>query len=174
MITTEPTKEMFDEWKAIWTAYKDRLQPNRKSGAVLLAYLQEHYVLTEIHDQNALDVIAENVTHTDFRSKKLPHGVSPKPRAFFLENKGEGKKFYLPENRDSAELWGGEIERIFVGIDLSSGFYQVEGCDMLWDELCAFQGLDAYDLENYVCTALYIQCLERFGKLEKLMAGNLY
>jgi len=41
----------------------------------------------------------------------------------------------------------------------------VEGSSMLWDELCAFQGLDAKDIENYYCVAQYISCLKRFNKL---------
>lgn len=173
MVTREPTKEMFETWKAIWTEYKDKLQPNRKSGAEVLAYLQSRYVLTEIYDKNALDTITLNVTENERLSEKLPRGVLPESRAFYLENEGDGEKFYLPENIDHIELWGGEITKIFVGVDLSSGFYHVEGSAMLWDELCAFQGLDGQDLKNYVIVGQYIQCLKRFDKLEDTEAGNL-
>lgn len=173
MVTREPTKEMFETWKAIWIEYKDKLQPNRKSGAEVLAYLQSRYVLTEIHDKNALDTITLNVTENERLSEKLPQGVLPEPRAFYLENEGNGEKFYLPENIDDIELWGGEITKIFVGVDLSSGFYLVEGSTMLWDELCAFQGLDGQDLKNYVIVGQYIRCLKRFDKLEDAEAGNL-
>ena len=41
----------------------------------------------------------------------------------------------------------------------------VQGSTLLWDELCAFQGLDERDLQNYVITAQYIRALERVGKL---------
>ena len=73
------------------------------------------------------------------------------------------------ENQDSPNLWGGEITKIFVGIDLSSGFYQVEGSTLLWDELCAFQGLDCQDLKNYVVVAQYISALKRIGKLDEAL-----
>lgn len=168
MITTEPTREMFEEWKAVWKQYKDLLRPNRKSGAELLTYLQSNYPLTEIFDKKALDVISENVALNDHLAEKLPVGQSPVPRAFFLENTGNGRRFYLAENRDCPDLWGSDITRIFVGVDLSSGFYTVEGSTLLWDELCAFQGVDERDLQNYVITAQYISALKRFGKWESV------
>ena len=38
MIRQEPTSEMIAEWKATWRAYKDKLHPNRKSGADIVNY----------------------------------------------------------------------------------------------------------------------------------------
>lgn len=165
MITQEPTKEMLEAWKRIWTDYKGKLLPNRAGGAALLDYLQAHYRLTEIYDEDAHKVISDNAVS----SEKLENGAAPIPRAFFLENKDAGKKFYLPENKDSVDLWGGDIERIFVGIDMSSGIYLVEGSTLLWDELCAVQGLDESDLQNFVCVAQYIICLKRFGRLDAVI-----
>lgn len=77
---------------------------------------------------------------------------------------------YQPDNRDPDDLWGGPVSRIFVGIDLTTGYYTVEGCTMLWDELCAFQGLDEKDLQNYFCVAQYINSLKRFGLLEAVLS----
>lgn len=165
MITREPAREMIDEWKAVWEQYKDSLRPNRKNGAELLAYLQSAYSLTEIFDKNALDAIAENVALNEVWAEKLPVGQAPVPRAFFLENAGNGRKFYLDQNRDSPDVWGDDITLIFVGVELSSGFYMVEGSSMLWDELCAFQGVDENDLNNFVIVAQYISALKRFGKI---------
>lgn len=168
MITQEPTREMLDEWKAVWEQYKDLLRPNRKSGADLLAYLQSKYSLTERFDKNALDAISENVMLNDHLAEKLSAGQSPVPRAFFLDNTENGRRFYLAENRDSPDLWGNDITRIFVGVDLSSGFFMVEGSTLLWDELCAFQGVDEKDLQNYVIVAQYIGALKRFGKWDSV------
>ncbi|HHX87473.1 MAG TPA: hypothetical protein GX693_04745 [Firmicutes bacterium] len=64
--------------------------------------------------------------------------------------------------------------KIFIGVDLSSGFYCIEGSSMLWDELCAFQGLDSKDIENYYCVAQYISCLKRINRLEEMLADNKY
>ena len=59
---------------------------------------------------------------------------------------------------------------IYVGMDLITGYFQVEGeCSLLWDQLFAFRGLDAMDLENYYLVAEYIGCLRRFGKLERTL-----
>lgn len=170
MITYEPTKEMFEEWKAIWAQYKNRLRPNRKSGALLLKYLQDNYVLTEIHDKEASDAVSGNVLMNKPLSEKLPAGEKPVPKTFFLENTGNGERFSRPENKDPLDLWGGDITKIFVGIDLASGFFMVEGSTLLWDELCAFQGLDEKDLENFVCVATYINSLKRFDLLQTVLA----
>lgn len=169
MITQKPTLEMLIEWKNTFEQYKDLLRPNRKSGADLLKYLQSNYFLTEITDQKVLTVISENVSRNKVYAEKLPTGQLPLPKAFYLEDMGSGHKFYLSQNKDSPDLWGGEITRIFVGVDLSSGFYMVEGSTMLWDELCAFQGVDEKDLENYVVVAGYISALKRFGKLGSII-----
>lgn len=169
MITQRPTVEILNEWKKIFEQYKDLLRPNRKSGADILNYLQRNYSLTEIPDEDMLKVISENVSRNKFLAEKLPVGQLPVPKAFYLENIGNGHKFFLSENKDRSDLWGGEITKIFVGIDLSSGYYVVEGSTMLWDELCAFQGVDEKDLENYVVVADYINALQRFGKLDSVL-----
>lgn len=165
MIVQQPSKEQLKEWKSTWIQYKNSLKPNRKTGLELLQYLQSKYSLTEIFDADALSVIHDNVTMNEYLSEKLPEGVSPVPRAFYLDNAGNGKKFYLPENQDDDEIWGNDITKIFVGVDLSSGFYMVEGSTMLWDELCAFQGIDEKDLQHYVIVAQYINASRRFGKI---------
>ena len=79
--------------------------------------------------------------------------------------------FYKAENQDSNDLWGGKIERIFVGIDISSGFFMVEGSVMLCDELRAFQGLDETDINNISIVSDYINCLKKFNMLQKVL-GN--
>ena len=165
MIVQEPSKERLEEWKSTWMKYKELIKPNRRTGLELLEYLQSHYSLTKIFDADALDAIRYTVTMNKPLSEKLPDGVTPAPRAFYLENAGEGEKFYLPENKDDEKIWGKDITKIFVGIDLSSGFYLVEGSTMLWDELCSFQGLDEKDLQNYVIVEQYINSLQRFGKM---------
>ena len=118
-----------------------------------MSYLQSHYTLTEIYDENALSVISETVKMNGYLSEKLQDGSTTIPRVFYLENAKNGRKFYIPENKDDTDLLGDEITKIFVGVELSSGYYHVEGSTMLWDELSAFQGVDAKDLQNYVITA---------------------
>ena len=170
MITQKPTPEMLAEWKNTFERYKPLLQPNRKSGTDLLKYLQSNYSLTEITDKMVLTVISKNVSRNKFYSEKLSTGQLPLPKAFYLENIGNGHKFYLPQSKDHPDLWGGEVTKIFVGLDLCSGFYLVEGSTMLWDELRAFQGVGEKDLENFVVVTDYIRALKRFGKLDNAIS----
>lgn len=160
MLMQEPTNEMFEEWKSVWHKYKDSLAPNRKSGQELLDYLSQKYILTEIHDKEATDAVCFNVTMNKPRAEKLPDGAIPQPRTFFLENMGNGEIFYKDENKDPEAVWGGDITRIFVGLDTASGYFMVEGSTMLWDELFAFQGIDEADIQNPYCVAQYIACLK--------------
>lgn len=165
-MTDEPTGKILEECKSIWMQYKDQLRPNRKSGEELLRYLLQKYVLTEIQNVNALDTVIYNVKMNAPYAEKLTPGAAPIPRAFFLENAGNGVVFYKRENKDPIDTWGGDISRIFVGIDLATGYFTVEGSTMLWDELYAFRGLDEKDLQNYVCVGQYISCLKRFALLQ--------
>lgn len=125
MITQSPTPEMLSQWKSVWLKHKNQLKPNRKTGTELLAYLQTQYILTEIFDEGAARAIVSNVTLNKPFAEKLPLNTQPVPRAFYLENEGKGKRFYLPQNKDPIGLWGGDITRIFVGVDTASGFYMV-------------------------------------------------
>lgn len=161
MLMQEPTPEMYREWKAVWNQYKDRLKPNRKSGQDLIDYLSEKYILTEIHDKKAADVVYFNVTMNEASAEKLAPGYVPIPKTYYVENLGNGCTLY--ENVD--EIFK-NIEKIFVGIDVASGWYMVEGNSMLWDELCAFQGVDEADIQNFFCVAEYVACLKRFGWLQ--------
>ncbi len=139
------------------------MKPNAKSGIEIYNYLNENYILTEINDENAKSVVSENILMNEHLKEKLPPGLKPNPIVFFLENNGKGKKFYKEEiQKENIEIFGGKITRIFVGIDLSSGFYLVEGSILLWDEICAFKGLDEKDLQNFVVTSQYILALEKF------------
>ena len=105
--------------------------PDRKSGRDLLKYLQEKYVLEEIKDVKALEVVCGNVTENEVFSEKLPLGTLPDP--FYIKNQGEGKILY--ENKGEGEEVFADSEKIFVGIDLKTGYFTVEGSILLWNEL---------------------------------------
>jgi len=166
MLMTEPTLQMLAEWKAIWAAHKDQLKPNRKTGAQLLDFLFAHYALTELHDPEALDIIVSQVLDNTPFAEKLAPGEKPLPRAFIIDRTGAGQTLYANQDAIFCE------SDIFVGVDLASGCCFVEGSSLLWDELCAFQGLDKKDIENFFCVAEYIACLKRFGMLEKVLGAN--
>lgn len=155
MLTREATPEMILEWKSVWNAYKDRLRPNRKSGADLAAYLTGKYPVRRLDGAEAAMVVAGNVLQNKAFAEKLPKGRQPSPAAFIVEITGEGKKLY--DGQDGIFKGTG----IFVGIDLETGFFCIEGSSLLWDELCAYRGLDERDIRNYFCVAQYVSALER-------------
>lgn len=166
MLTVEATPEMLSEWRAVWRKYHDRLTPNRKSGAELVRYLSERYTLNETRDASALDAIRQNVLLNMPFAEKLPQGAEPSPVAYFVENKGAGAALYVSRPKLYADM------PVFVGVDLASGMYQVEGSELLWDELCAYQGLDARDIENCFCVAQYIYALRRLDRLKEVIGED--
>lgn len=162
MLMQPPSQNTLKEWQRMWEEYREQLKPNRKSGRELLAYLYKVYPLEEIHEMEAAQVVAGNVLENRFYAEKL-QGAQPNPAAFYVRDEGKGAELY----RQQDSLFRGQ--RIFVGIDLASGFYCVEGSSLLWDKLCAFQGLDEADLQNAACVAQYVASLRRFGRLEKVL-----
>lgn len=79
--------------------------------------------------------------------EKLPENVEPEPISFYVENEGKGRALYKGRNKKN---------KIFVGLDLATGYFTVEGSERLWNELFLFRGLDERDLKNYVIVAQYI------------------
>ncbi|MFZ7132141.1 MAG: hypothetical protein ACOWWR_07255 [Eubacteriales bacterium] len=163
LLTKEVTPEMIKVWKEVWNEYKDKLQPNRKSGNEVVQYLKSKYLLKELNDDKANQVVIDNVLYNKPYADKLPLGETPKAVTFILENIATGKILY--EKQDN--IFKGN--NILIGVDLVSGFFCVEGSSLLWDELCAFQGLDEKDIQNYFCVAVYISSLKKFGLLEKAL-----
>jgi hypothetical protein len=160
MLMQEATPEMVEGWKEVWQKYKSKLLPNRKSGREVVEYLKNKYLLEELHDDNAKQVVIDNVLNNKRYADKLPMGAEPSAVMFVVKNKDNGKLLY--DNQD--DVFKGI--NVFVGVDLESGFFYVEGSSLLWDELYVFQGLDEKDIQNYFCVAEYISCLEKFGLLE--------
>ncbi len=159
MLTERPTEESIAEWQEIHRIHRPHMLPNRKTGTELIAWLCEHYPVTELHEPEFLDMVSENVTENAHSAEKLPEGVSPKPRAFRIENTGTGASLYETQE----DLWA-ECPFILASFDEVTGEFFVEGSCSLWDELFAYRGLDAADLENYFLVAEYIRCCETYGK----------
>jgi len=151
MITSCPNAEQLNEWRRIWEENRDLITPDRKNGQQLIDYLHAIYELDEIIDQEISDVISGNITDNPHSAQKLPENAQPLPRAYYVKNTGSGRRLYERRNEEEAE-----VSRILVGVDTVSGCYHVEGSCLLWDELCAYQGLDESDLSNFVCTAMYV------------------
>ena len=164
MQTTRATQEEVASWKHIYAEYKPKLKPNRITGAALFAYLESLYPLKPLDDARANQLVVSNILENNCFAQDLPPDALPEPVCCTIERTGAGVKLY--DSQD--EIFSG-ID-IFVGIDLTSGYFTVEGSSLLWDELYAHRGLNEAELENFYCVAEYISCLKRFSLLEETLA----
>ena len=94
LLRLEPTPEMIAEWKSVWRTYKDKLRPNRKSGADIVTYLTAKYPLRELQDEFAAQVVINNVVQNEHLAERIPEGVAPQAVTFIVENAAEGRKLY--------------------------------------------------------------------------------
>ena len=157
MIFGPASKEKLYEWRTIHNQHKDKLVPNKRSGKEVLEYLQNKYLLEEISEDNTFRAVSETVLKNSFQKQKLSKNSKPQPRCFILRNEGYGKFIY--DNQE--DIWNGCP--VFIGIDMCSGYVQIEGSCLLYDEIYAFQGVDEYDIENCVRVADYIGCIKKFN-----------
>ena len=135
LLTREATPEMVREWKQIYEEKRSSMKPNRKTGAEVDEYLRTKYSVTPINTDEADKIIIENIVNNQCFKEKLPDEVKPKPVTYYV---GENK--------------------VFVGIDLVSGYFCVEGSEEIYDDLFAFRGLDERDLDNFFLVAEYDKC----------------
>lgn len=119
--------------------------PNRKTGAALLAWLQDRYRLFPLQSVRALAVARDNVLFNPPLREKLPPGEMPRPVAFAISGFG-GK-------------WP-----VYVFIDRASGCFFVENDAALRDRLTTVQGLDADDLRNPWMVGNYMRCKKLYGE----------
>lgn len=156
MLMEEATPEKINVWKGIWKEYKNILVSNRRTGEELIKYIKERYILRELNNEKAKKVVKNNILKNRVYADKLSESQSPNILTFIVENRDEGSCLY--ENQD--EIYKGT--EIFIGVDIESGFFHVEGSSLLWDELMVFKGLDEEELQNYFSVAMYILSLKRF------------
>ena len=159
MITTEFTQEKLAEMVQLWQEVKPSLKPTRRSGIEVARYLMKKYKAVEFKDPIMADALARTVMFNSYMREKLAEDAEPSPVFYRIPDEGAGAALY----KDRTGIFA-EVPQITVSIDISSGCYNVEGSEDLWDELCAYQGLDATDLDNPVCVYEYVQAMEKEGK----------
>lgn len=151
MLMDEPTEKMIREWKEIYNKYKDTIQPNKKDGIDVIKYLETHYPITELQDNNLKEVVSFNIENSEFYSNKL-NKEKPIIRVFKVNNIGNGKELYNKQD----DVFKGIT--IIVGIELKTSFIYTEGSSYLYNELTAYTGLDEEDIKNYFLVSQYIEC----------------
>ena len=163
MLMQEANEKMIASWRDIWEEYRSKLRPNRKTGAEILEWLKTNYPLEEVDAAELKEVILGNLLQNEPFAKKIPEGENPNPVTFFVTNSGSGEQLYAHQD----DIFIGQ--QIFVGLDLTTGFFYVEGSSLLFDELVAFRGLDEADIENFDCVAEYIACLKKFPQVDNCL-----
>lgn len=164
MQTTPVTKKDVAAWNQIYAEFRPKLKPNQISGRALYSYLESRYPILPLDDPRAKQVVSQNILQNDFFSRGLPQGKAPDTVCCIIQRAGKGEQLYLAQD---AVFSGCDI---FVGIDLVSCYFLVEGSSLLWDELYAHRGLSEVDLGNAYAVAEYIGCLRRFGLLEETLS----
>lgn len=154
----EPTKEDVKKWKVLHATYRSILKPNRKNGKEMLAYIQEHYPVQVVLNQEWQDGLCEELVANEAFKEKVP--VGKKLEATCLKVEHTSETAYLFENRASIF----QDCEIYIGLEIQSGYMHIEGSDVLYDELFVYQGLDEYDLENPFLVAQYVT----LSKMDKM------
>lgn len=134
MLVKAATPELIEEWKNIYEQYHPFLIPNRKSGEELITYLESRYQVKPIQNDEAKQIVIDNIMSNLAFKEKLPEGSVPIPKTYTIG------------------------DAIFVGIDIITGYFHVEGSEEIYDDLYAYRGLDEKDLENYFMVAEYVAC----------------
>lgn len=158
VITSIVTEKKLVERREIYKRFKDKLVPNKKSSHEVLDYLIDKYILDELMDKRYLSLVSNAVLSNEFFKQKLLPMQVPDPVFFKLRNDGAEKLIYELQE----DCWG--KNPVLIGIDLITGFVHVEGSCLLSDEIYAFQGIDEFDLKNYVRVAEYIACIKKFNR----------
>lgn len=143
MLTKRPTAEIIKEWERIFQENRNALMPNRRTGAEVDEYFRKKYGYEVLDSEKMREIVEYNIMHSNHNKEKLPEGMLP------IIN------LYKVKDSD-----------VIVGIDSVTGFFQVEGKDTekleeIFDDLFAFRGLDAMDIENYFLVAQYIECTNK-------------
>jgi len=163
MQQTAPTNEEITQWKKVWKQYQNQLKPNRKSGQEVIDYLFARYSLTEVYDEQLKKIVSDSILFNKPYKERLPKDTLPIPRIFYLDNMGHGKHIYKQQDPIFKDT------KIFIGVDTISGQFFIEGSSLLWDEVCAYQGVDEVDIQNFYYVATYINCLKRFDLLNSIL-----
>jgi len=159
MLTEEATPARIRQWKTVYAEYAPRLKPNRKTGGEMAAYLRKRYPVTELADERLRQIVIQNMLDNEHSARKLPAGRQPAAVVFSVADEGAGRRLYARREAPFAGV------PVVVGIELETGFFHAEGSAALWDELFAFRGLDAEDLQNFYLVAEYVACAGQYGLL---------
>ncbi len=131
---------LMEQWIKVYEEERWRLMPDAITGEALAAYLKAHHPVKPLEDFAVLQTVRDAVLNNAFYAEKLPKGREPRPIAYACED--------------------GAI----IGIDLETGYFNVEGNFRLRDELTYVKGLDRADLNNVMRTVDWLRCKNLYEK----------
>lgn len=174
--------EVLAKWQEIFDEYAPRLTPNRKSSLAVLEYIQRDYALREIQSIQAMKVVQNNVMKNPQMKAKLTKGMPLDIQVFEVMDEDLGKQLYERQEAEHIEAMGLLEEAvsgfeaydyaptpITIGVEHNSGYFFVEGSQLLFDEVIMCQGLDEQDLNNVYLVADYIETLKKHNRLEEVL-----
>ena len=68
---------MIAEWKQLYEAYRDKLRPNRKTGADVDAYFRGKHPYEPFDSEEFRKVVESNIMKNECFRAKLPEGALP-------------------------------------------------------------------------------------------------
>ena len=156
---------MMREWKALQALCAPKLSPNKKDSQRVIRYVADHYHLIPYENREVIEEIAACIAANNFTAQKLPRETKPDVVAFILAKDEKSAALYAHQE----PMW--ENCPIFFAIDRVTGHLQVEGSCELYDRIVAFQGVEAWDIQNPSCLGDYIACIKKYrpGEYERLL-----
>lgn len=128
LFTNERFWNISADAKMLYGILLDRMSLSAKNGWIdkngrvyIIFTIDEAKMALNCAEQKAIKLLSELEKKAGLIERKR-QGLG-KPNLIYVKN----FKFYLSKNKDHPDLWGGEVTKIFVGLDLCSGFYLVEG-----------------------------------------------
>src|SRR5574344_1775078 len=101
MITKQVTEEQLEQWKRLFDLYAASMLPNRKTGEELNDYFRSKYQYQILESKRWESVVKANIMDNECFREKVPKGIPLKIKSYSVGN-------------------------VMVGIDLLSGYFQVE------------------------------------------------
>ena len=141
MLTHQMTEEQLEQWKRLFDLYAASMLPNRKTGEELDDYFRSKYQYQILESKRWESVVKANIMDNECFREKVPQGIPLKIKSYSVGN-------------------------VMVGIDLLSGYFQVESEETekmvpIYDDLFVYRGLDATDLKNFALVGQYLEMTQR-------------
>jgi len=159
----KPSEKDIQEWKSVYEEYKALLRPNVKHAIQVLEYIKKKYPLKEETSETYKEIVVSNIKMNNHLAAKIPDGKESIPILFTVPNQGNAVALYEAQEK----VYKGC--QIYLGVELETGYFFIEGSDELADEVTAFKGLDSDDMVNFYLVANYVRCLKKYNMLDEVL-----